>query len=177
MSKINRVPFGLQDLLQSKNFGVNPSELLQEVRPSFDMLPFWLIDKLEVTSDVATASAIGPQTSIIVPLTELWLILNSGVNILNNFAAGGRVRADILVRVATAAGTFATVPLAASPPDDSAPLSAASTAVSHQVVYNSDHLWPARSGTEFTARVVDLDLNGGASMAFTHTVTYFKLQT
>lgn len=40
MSAINRPPLGLQGLLGSQNFGDNPSDLLQQVRPTIDLFPF-----------------------------------------------------------------------------------------------------------------------------------------
>lgn len=48
MSRINRPPSGLQQLLGSQNFGENPDELLQEVRPVIDCLPFFGADLLKV---------------------------------------------------------------------------------------------------------------------------------
>ena len=41
MSKINTPPIGLQSLLGSQSFGDNPDDLLNGVRGSLDLLPFY----------------------------------------------------------------------------------------------------------------------------------------
>lgn len=41
MSQVNRPPTGLQQLLGSQNFGDNPDQLLNEVRPTLDLLPMY----------------------------------------------------------------------------------------------------------------------------------------
>ena len=54
MSKINTPPLGLQSLLGSQSFGDNPDDLLQGVRPTVDMLPFYGVNSLK--QDAATAA-------------------------------------------------------------------------------------------------------------------------
>lgn len=76
MSKINKPPLGLQDLLGSQSFGTNPGDLLQGVRPSLDMVPFWLWQNLEYAQDSATATPIVPGNDVVtiaVPQNELWI--------------------------------------------------------------------------------------------------------
>lgn len=63
MSKINTPPIGLQSLLGSQSFGDNPSDLLQQVRPAIDLLPFWGSTKLECQWSAGNRSAPGNITS------------------------------------------------------------------------------------------------------------------
>lgn len=177
-SQINRVPFGLQDLLNSRNFGRNPNALLQEVRPGFDMLPFWGLDSIEASSDSAAVSTFGTHTQITVPDSELWLVLGSSVNCTNNFAASALWFGDIRVQVPSSAGGFSTVALASGPDNGNVLVPAGgSTGISRQIVYNSPYLWPAKAGTIFSARITALDLAGGATVNFAQTVHYIKLAT
>ena len=73
MSKINRVPRGLQDILGNTAQGVNPAELRQEVMPSLDMLPLWLVEKTEWTRFVGSFAATFQQNTIQVPAGEMWI--------------------------------------------------------------------------------------------------------
>lgn len=77
MSIINRVPRGLQSLLDSKSLGVNPTELLQTVSPTVDLSAWWYADKpLNGTSSAIVAGAIGTQATVTVPSGELWGVQN-----------------------------------------------------------------------------------------------------
>lgn len=75
MSKINRTPKGLQDIFGNTAAGVNPSNLLQDVRPSIDLLSLWLIEKTESVTLTASFGAVFQQQTIRVPQGELWIPL------------------------------------------------------------------------------------------------------
>lgn len=78
MSRINRVPFGLQDLLGSQNLGANPSSLLQEVRPTLDLFPFWAAERVTLRTDntVAINNSSVIVTSFTVPQGQAWIPLH-----------------------------------------------------------------------------------------------------
>jgi len=83
MSKINSPPVGLQSLLGSKNFGENPDDLLREVRPTVDMLPFWGSQRLRFDQTVAIQAGVGSMVERQIPLGESWLVLSASITILN----------------------------------------------------------------------------------------------
>lgn len=78
MSQINRVPFGLQDLLGSQNFGDNPSELSQVVAPTLDMTPFLTAERTSYSYLSLTLAANAEIGTIVVPEGELWYCLGVG---------------------------------------------------------------------------------------------------
>lgn len=65
MSKINRPPLGLQQLLGSQNFGQNPTELEGSVRPSLDLLPFYGAPLLSSRTTEGVRATEGLITSIV----------------------------------------------------------------------------------------------------------------
>ncbi len=72
MSRINRVPFGLQELLGSTAQGDNPSDLLQDVRASFDIEPLWHADRIESIEGTGTQQTIGAGIQVTIPSGEYW---------------------------------------------------------------------------------------------------------
>jgi hypothetical protein len=87
MSKINTVPKGLQEFLGNTSQGVNPSELSNQVLPSFDMFKFWALDKTEYLVEQATAVATFQATFRQVPEGEIWIPLNLSYEITLSVAA------------------------------------------------------------------------------------------
>ncbi len=61
MSKINALPKGLQEFLGNTSQGVNPSDLLNGVRPQFDMLPFWAVDRVQQAVNLISTKTIGQE--------------------------------------------------------------------------------------------------------------------
>lgn len=59
MSRINRPPQGLQKLLGSQNFGENPREFLQDVRPTVELRPFFSADLIRSLESASTRSSPG----------------------------------------------------------------------------------------------------------------------
>ena len=75
MARINRVPWGLQSLLSAKNFGVNPSELVESVQPVLEMEPFLNYELIRTTGALGTFTAVGQTVEILVPANEAWKLL------------------------------------------------------------------------------------------------------
>lgn len=109
MSRINRVPFGLQDLLGSQNFGDNPSELAQVVAPSLDMLPFLSAERMSYEYASASVSGNAEIASMVVPEGELWYLVGCGCAMKAN---SGEPTVAYGVRIS--AGVF-NVPTSSSP--------------------------------------------------------------
>lgn len=90
MSRINRVPFGLQDLLGSQNFGDNPSELSSVVAPVLDMLPFLSAERYSYSYQSGNISNNGAMASgISVPDGEIWYVTGVGFGIKPNSGLPG----------------------------------------------------------------------------------------
>lgn len=98
MSRVNRVPFGLQDLLGSQNFGDNPSDFAQTIAPTIDMFPFLAQERItewvSATSPV-TSSATFAQVSV--PQGELWLLDSVGCRFKETGVAPSGTRLDMSV--------------------------------------------------------------------------------
>lgn len=109
MSIVNRVPRGLQSLLDSKSLGVNPTELLQTISPVVDLAPFWYADKpLLGASGTAVGGAVGTLATTTVPAGELWGVVNvSGQAVAA--AAADVLRFYIRIRGGFASGIAATL--------------------------------------------------------------------
>jgi len=73
VGKLNQVPDGLLSLLASKTDGVNPSELLESVRPAVDLLTFWTANDLNVETLSAAFAGLDSEVGVTVPDGELWL--------------------------------------------------------------------------------------------------------
>ena len=82
MSRINRVPFGLQDLLGSQNFGDNPSELSRVVAPTLEMTPFLTAERTSYVHTSASKSTNGQIVAQVVPDGEIWYLVGCGVSVI-----------------------------------------------------------------------------------------------
>lgn len=76
MSQINRPPIGLQGLLGSKNFGVNPSDLNQQVVPIVDLFDFWASQTLRYIKETAVTAGVGNVINTVVPSDKVWMPLS-----------------------------------------------------------------------------------------------------
>jgi len=99
-SRINTPPIGLQDLLGSQAFGDNPSELLELVQPTLDLLPFLSEGKLDAhrVSEDLVSPIQATTLSIDQPQGELWIPLTFSVGIQGNDVAGTTFAAYFRVR-------------------------------------------------------------------------------
>lgn len=86
MSQINRPPKGLQDVLGSKNFGVNPNQLSQSVVPTVDIGQFYTADLMDIARDDVTNLTLLDQAELTIPTGEVWFVykLNLYGNDANN---------------------------------------------------------------------------------------------
>lgn len=78
MSQINRPPLGLQSLLGSQNLGDNPNNMLTDMRPTLDLLPFLTAQLLR--QETVTGGRITPGTvASLQPFAgELWALKGLG---------------------------------------------------------------------------------------------------
>ena len=83
MSQINRVPWGLQSLLGSKNFGRNPSQLVEAVQPTLDMSGHLSYELLKGASVLNTVTAAGQVAQLTVPDNEAWHLLSVSGRVTN----------------------------------------------------------------------------------------------
>lgn len=89
MGAINRVPFGLQSLLGSQNFGKNPAELAETTIPTLELdkfLNYELLDSAWSSSIFAVANDVITHE---VPEGEAWQPLHVASHIIG-IAAGER---------------------------------------------------------------------------------------
>lgn len=104
MSLINRLPLGLQSLLGSKSLGDNPSELLQEVRPTVQLNEFWSVENIRAqsTTDAGPVTT-GSAESLLIPSGEIWSPIFSAIR-WNGAAAGRRMSLEYRVQTKTESG-------------------------------------------------------------------------
>lgn len=91
MSRVNKAPIGLQNLLGSQNFGDNPAELAPAIVPTLDMWNFlnYAESRAGWGSSVVLADGTVTYTAMTVPQNERWLVYAFGVNILGDTIAAG----------------------------------------------------------------------------------------
>jgi len=75
MSTINRLPRGLQSYFGNTAAGKNPAQLLQDVRPTVDLTPFWNGDSIKYRKEPGSVAATYGVSFIEVPLGESWIPL------------------------------------------------------------------------------------------------------
>lgn len=93
---IQQIPQGLLGLLQLKNLGRNPVSLDDNVQPTFDMMPLWLLtsaeqDTLTHQRDIATGAGqvLGFATNpIVVPEGEVWWVHRYSLEVVLAAVAG-----------------------------------------------------------------------------------------
>lgn len=176
MSRINRPPIGLQGLLQSKNFGVNPNELSQVVQPTIDLFSFlgvWEFDSA-ITAEFTVAGE-SQFASFVVPQNEVWLVESVFVSCRwdNAPTAGDSIHYSAALdnvfgsNVATADHAIADFGVIES-------ADAAATSSIHLAVH-MPNLWPARGGETFRFQASDSNLTGAASMLARGGARFYKL--
>ena len=177
MSLVNTPPFGLQDLLGSRNFGKNPSELVETIQPTIDMLPYLDYDNFRIESISGSVNIIGASVTIEIPDSEIWNVVSVSASYLNAFAAGASARIRVSVDGERNSTGFQVPANLAFGPINPAPLNAASTAVRNGFGWVPPRPVSWGAGTVFTWTCVDLDLNAGASVTMSGSVAFFKLST
>lgn len=81
MSKINRIPKGLQDLFGNAAAGQNPADLLQQVRPTIDLTQLWSVEQTKYKQFVGQFGAVFQQQVIRVPEGELWIPISMSADV------------------------------------------------------------------------------------------------
>lgn len=162
MSRINRVPFGLQHLLDSQNLGNNPSDLSEVVAGTIDVEKFLNSTLTRADNTSATVAAIGATIGHTVPGNEIWEPINWHLEGLNTSNAGGSARFKGYVALPsinpTGAGGLVLCDIFETP----APviLDAVSTAVRYGGHYQWQNKMLFGPGSVFTGLVMDLNLTG-----------------
>ncbi len=96
MTQINRVPRGLQDLLNTQSFGKNPDQLGQVVQPVLDISAFYRAEKLEVVRTQKDNLAVGDEILTQIPVGENWFVVafGRGINDIvptDNYSVGSYI--------------------------------------------------------------------------------------
>lgn len=99
MSRVNTVPAGLQSLLGSTNFGDNPSELSEVLRPSLEQLPFLAAYAVRNETVLTGAATTGNFNRITVPLGEAWMILQAFAGNVSTLVIGQQGKHSIRVQM------------------------------------------------------------------------------
>lgn len=176
MPKINRTPQGFQSLLDSQNFGVNPSELEDDAKSIVSLDKFLEQPLLRTQTASVAAVLTGSQAVVTIPNNELWGVHNIAGRALNANAAGARIRAQFLVSVpdydAEVGGGLQVRTLGFTEvPTILAPLSVAES-------YGGNFQFPTPlmlgPSTQIAVQVVAIDLNGGTSVTLSLHVLFTK---
>lgn len=162
MSRINRLPWGLQNLLGSTAQGDNPSNLEESVRPILDVTPHYELERLNSQSVSGANTAIGGSETITIPDGEVWEIVTISCSALNSFNAGGFIRMALKSRAINLdTDTNNNVVLAVGPQYDVVH-DVASTAVSFQFAWQPPYKQFWRGGTRFQVIIIDAVFTGAS---------------
>lgn len=174
MGQINRVPFGLQSLLDSQNFGNNPSNLVESVMPVIDIEPFMRSALLKrVTDSLNGVSAIGNVLTVEIPDGEVWLPITWSCRFMNNAAAGANAKARCEVfAIDNDTGVRSVTPAWFT--DNETILDATSTSTSYGTSFQFQYPMMFLPGVEFHSRIIDLDLNGGTSIQMAQDIVFWR---
>jgi len=165
-SPISRRPAGLLDLLLAQQQGQNPTDLIDSVSPTIDMLKFYEAERLDVTRDVKNVTAVGDVGAVDIPAGEYWKVLaiacnwvfatvNQRLGIRIEVKNIGETRQDLItsvVKTPTGATDEAAVALRLGSP----------------VIFPS--------GTTLQSRASSLALDGEANIQLTTTVFYVRME-
>lgn len=165
MSKINRVPVGLQSLLGNAAAGENPDQLQQAVSPIVDLEPYWDFEKIQYAEKDTAVAAPQNGTFFTVPTGELWLPISLG-GTLGGMGTGDT--ASLTVKVWNSVGTNP-IPIAASP---------IRTFATSLEFLSVGFVWPRRqvfrSGQLFS--IVCDDFVSGAAKTLQSAIQYVRLK-
>lgn len=84
MSRISGFPSGLLGLLDSKNFGQQPDELVDSITPVINLVDLFLTTKQVGAVQIVAAPANGINAGIVVPQGEVWRVHCGGVLSITN---------------------------------------------------------------------------------------------
>ena len=176
MSRINRVPLGLQDLLGSQNLGQNPSDLSQVVAPTHDMFPHWAMERLvqhRTTGSEVTAAGAQAGQNITIPEGEAWIMVFASSSLAGFETVGQRIQwSHSMTRLPQATITTGGTHLAQTP---------VITAVQSGEDPRLNFQWSQRvqypSGTIFQIIVDMYDPAASPNVFISQTLQYWRLET
>lgn len=176
-SPLLRPPYGLQNLLDSQNFGLNPNEINREAQPTVDLGMHLKMPLLRRATAVNTSvTSINESVEVIVPNEELWELLVLSGNCTNSQAAGARVRLRLRMGIPTADAVGGTglqnINLYYGQAEEV--LDATSTAALAGVGVNFPPNVLVGPDTRLICQVSDIDLNGGTDVSLRSDVLYRK---
>lgn len=107
-AKINRVPDGLQGILDSKTLGENPDDLLGDIRPTLDLRSLFLANA-GIRGDAATASVSAASLGMVVapvtvPSGELWFVVSVSSDVVGGLTGGDNYATSPVVEITTGLG-------------------------------------------------------------------------
>ncbi len=171
MSKVNRLPRGLQGLLFNRNFGVNPSELRQDISPGLDLYPFYSANSLNAAAGFVVATAKGDNFTISQPQDEIWEVHSFALKGINN--AGNAAEASMMVEISAPnpeAG-FAAVTQSIVTSGPLVPL-ATGQDINYVERFTDRRFFPP--GTAFVFEIGGIALGGAPSMTFSGALLYTR---
>lgn len=178
MSRINRVPEGLQSLLGSQNLGNNPSNFAETAIPVVPLDKFFSPGIMGRETAAVAANGIGAEVLITVPQGQVWepIVLRGSVG--NTFNAGGRATVKLAVQFPDPTGLSGGGLVIQDLKYSDAPtiLDGASTAVSYGTTYTWSKNVMYGPGTQFRVSIVDLLLTG-ASVTLASSVHFLRYRT
>lgn len=162
MARISRVPFGLQDLLGSTQFGDNPSDFSTEIRPTLDLFRFLASDSIfHNTQNVTNAPLLNLRE--VVPTGEIWFPLFASMN--GRSVVGGDVM-DFAIFFDDFRGAGSTIPIG------SQTFTTAAALERFTFFVQFEHLFAMPTGTAIFGNTGNLTTaNAGATF---FDVTYYK---
>jgi len=153
---IQRLPKALQDYLGNTAAGKNPSDLLEQVRPTIDLTPFWNCDQVRYRQQNLPVAATYGVTFFVVPSGEVWLPLSLSAEITGSVIGesfslvAGTTNADATIRVPVC-------------DVQSEPSVVAVKTISCQHFYSQHHLVTA--GERFYAQCNEFNAGGARTMS------------
>lgn len=102
MARFSKFPDGLLELLSSKHLGQAPDDLLDAVRGSVDMLPFWGAASIQIQSDGGTVQNTNDELDTIVPADQIWIPIQFAGDVIAG-AVGETIRYSLGYRSPQAA--------------------------------------------------------------------------
>lgn len=170
MTNINRLPTGLQDLLQSKSLGQNPNDLVQTVQPTIAMLEFYLQDvPFNVWNVTSAFNGAGTTQINDVADNEMWIVYTARLRAFP-FAVGQHSFGFNLVGIpASPVGLTNEVPICVYPQN----YALSPTTIGDTLVTSPSVAFPMfwRAGQQFLTRVYAS--NGNVS--YTQEILFKKL--
>ena len=170
MGNINRVPAGLQGLLDNQTLGRNPDTLLGDVRPTVSLDPLFLVNTvLKIANNTATSITTKDNVAgVSVPAGAIWWILGVSSRIT---LASGTGAATINPVITNVGGPVSSAFLELSDTTFGYTFGATGDEFANNVVFPQPLV--LRADTRFASRFVPTTVGGGYNI--TTSVLYYEL--